>query len=362
MEARGSRRRFRYVGQIAPIDADTALFSLSLLSPDDGDWRAFASEHATSPLQHPVWLDTLTGAYRLHARIAALVGPRGTIVAGLPMIRSKLPWRNGWTSLPFTDTLEPVALDRGCRDRLLLAVAEHADGEPVLVRTHAALEGWVSRQVGTVEVIDLSDGAAGVLSGADSHHRRSVNRAHRAEAGLTAGPITSRAEFLGPSLALIARSRRRLGAPTQPRRYWRRMWELHEQDEAMTIGVYVGGRLAANGIFLIGGDHAVYKYGASDSDSRRLRTNFLMFATAFDLLASRGVRSMDFGVTDLQNTSLREFKARWGGEEQPAYFSATDARMLPDTLEPGPLLTKVIQRAPVFAGRAVGSVAYPFVA
>ena len=49
---------------------------------------------------------------------------------------------------------------------------------------------------------------------------RSVKRAHRPEVGLTARPITSRSEFLGASLALIARSRRRLGAPTQPRRYW----------------------------------------------------------------------------------------------------------------------------------------------
>jgi hypothetical protein len=36
--------------------------------------------------------------------------------------------------------------------------------------------------------------------------------------------------------------------------------------------------------------------------------------------------------------------------------------MLPDTLEPGPLLTKAIQRTPLFLGRTIGSIAYPFVA
>jgi len=70
----------------------------------------------------------------------------------------------------------------------------------------------------------------------------------------------------------------------------------------------------------------------------------MMFATAFDQLAARGVQSMDFGITDLRNASLRDFKGRWGGEEQAAHFSATDVRMLPDTLEPGPLLTRTIQR------------------
>jgi CelD/BcsL family acetyltransferase involved in cellulose biosynthesis len=335
---------------------------ISLLSTESEEWRAFAVRYAGSPLQHPAWLDTVTGSYRLRARIMAHTDSQGSILAGLPMIRSKLPWRNRWTSLPFTDTLEPVAVDKTHRDELLIAVAEHADAEPIVVRTHAALPGWFSRQVGTVQVIELSNGAEGVLRGADAHHRRSVNRAHRPEVGLIAKPITGRSEFLGASLDLIAQSRRRLGAPTQPRRYWSRVWELHERDEALTIGVYLGDKLVANGIFIIGSDHAVYKYGASDLATRRSRASFLMFATAFDRMAARGVKSMDFGITDLHNASLRQFKARWGGEEQPAHFSATDPRVLPTRLEPGRLLTKTIQHAPVFVGRTVGSFAYPFVA
>ena len=85
--------------------------------------------------------------------------------------------------------------------------------------------------------------------------------------------------------------------------------------------------------------------------SEDLRSNYLAFATALEHLVARGMRSMDFGITDLHNTSLRRYKVHWGGEERPAYFSATDASMLPDTLEPGRLLTTMIQRAPVFVGR-----------
>ena len=133
-------------------------------------------------------------------------------------------------------------------------------------------------------------------------------------------------------------------------------------SEALTIGVRFGDALVANGIFVIDDTDAVYKYGASDEATRHLRTSFLMFATAFDHLAARGIRTMDFGISALHNTGLRKFKARWGGEERPVRFSATDSRMLPDTLEPGPLLTKAIRHTPVFVGRTVGSVAYPFAA
>ncbi len=336
--------------------------SYTTLSPDNQSWRAFAAEHATSPLQRPGWLDVLTGAYGLRARIAALTDTEGSLLAILPMIRRKLPWRASWTSLPFTDTFEPVAVDSGRREELLVEMARHAGAEPVLVHTQIDLPGWSSRPVGTMQVIDVSGGAAGVLAQAESHHRRSVERSRRAEAGLSARPIVSRDEFLGANLALTASSRRRLGVPTQPSRYWSRVWELHERDEAMTIGVYLGDALVANGVFVIAGTHAVYKYGASEEANRHLRTNFLMFATAFDLLAARGVRSLDFGLSALENTGLRKFKSRWGGEELTVCFSATDPRMLPDKLEPGPLLTKTIQRTPVCVGRTVGSVAYPFVA
>jgi len=335
---------------------------ISLLAPEHQGWHTFALEHATSPLQHPTWLDTLAGAYGLHAKIIVLVDSQGSILAGLPVVRSKLPWRRRWSSLPFTDTLEPVAVDRARRDQLLIAAASAADADPIVVRTEATLPGWFSRQVGTVQVVDVSNGAAGVLGDATAGTRLEVSRARRPEGGLTARLITSRHEFLGASLSLIAQSRRRLGAPTQPRRYWSRVWELHEQDQALTVGVYLGEQLVANGVFILGSDHAVYKYSASDASARHLRTNYLMLATAFDEVAQRGAQSMDFGVTDLGNESLRKFKTRWGGEERPAHYSATDASLLPQTLEPGRLVSRTIQQAPTLVGRTIGSLAYPFVA
>jgi CelD/BcsL family acetyltransferase involved in cellulose biosynthesis len=335
---------------------------LTLLPPENQRWRTFAVERATSPVQHPTWLDALTRAYRLEARIMALTDPQGGLLAALPAIRSKLPWRQRWTSLPFTDTLEPVAVDRAHRDELLVAAAADADTRPILIRAHAPLRGWFSRQVGTVQLIDLSNGAEGVLRSAGAGTRREVNRAQRPEVGLAARPITSRSEFLGASLRLMARSRRRLGAPTQPTRFWSQVWDLHERGEALTIGVYLGDKLVATGVFIVGRKHAVYKYSASDSATWKLRANYLMLVTAFNQIAARGVQSMDLGITDLRNTSLRKYKARWGGEEHPAHFSATDVHLLPHTLEPGRLLTRTIQHMPVLVGRAIGALAYPYAA
>ncbi len=332
------------------------------MSPEEPSWRQFAQRAATTPLQLPAWLDVLIRAYRLHARVLALADGAGAVNAALPMIRSKLPWRRGWTSLPYTDMFDPVALGRERRDELLGKIVDDATDGPILIRTNVALPGWTSRQVGTVQVIDVSSGAEGVMRDASSATQRNLKRAQRQGAGLSARPITEASEFLGANLALMAQSRRRLGAPTQPRRYWDAVWGLHVRGGALTVGVYLAGRLVASGIFIVGEKYAVYKYGASDSATWKLRPNHLMFATAFDELAARGVRTMDFGITDLANRSLREFKSRWGGQEKPAHYSATDPRLLPDSLEPGQLLTRTIQHTPELVGRGVGALAYPLIA
>jgi hypothetical protein len=332
--------------------------TVNIISSDDQPWRQFAVAYATSPTQHPGWLDAITAAYSLESRVITLADSQRAIVAALPLIRRKLPWRNGWTALPFTDSFEPVAIDCRHRDELLMAAAD-TDSSHLLIRTHIGLPGWCSRQVGTVQMLDVTDGAEGVLRRTDAGTRREVRRAERPESELTAKVITSRDEFLGASLCLIAKSRRRLGVPTQPRRYWSQIWNLHERNEALTIGVYHKRKIVANGVFLVARNHAVYKYSASDSASWRLRANYLMLATAFDEIAARGVRSLDLGITDLCNKSLRKYKARWGGEERPAFFSATNAAMLPSTIEPGRLLSSIIQHTPEPVGRAIGAFAYP---
>ena len=334
-----------------------------MLEAADPGWCAFAEEHALSPTQRPGWLSVLTGAYGLRARIAALVVDDGGILAGLPMVAAKLPWRDRWSALPYTDLLDVVALGEEHRHALLLALAESARDETILMHADAAsVPGWFSRQLATMQVLEVSGGATEVLSGVSSSTKRHVARARRASAGLEASLVEDRSEFMGATVRLMAETRRRLGAPTQPLRYWGRIWELHARGEAVTIGVRLEGRLLACAVFLLGRRHAVYKYGASDLATRHLRTNYLVFAAAFDELAGRGIRTLDFGLSDLENEGLRSFKARWGGEERIVRFSATDPAALPRSLEPGRLVTGTIQRAPLMLGRMIGAVGYPLLA
>lgn len=333
-----------------------------LLEPEDSRWQQHALAHADSPLQHPAWLDTLRSAYGLRARIAALIGEDGEVGATLPLIASKLPRRRRWTALPFTDALAPVAAEETQRERLMGALAEHSHLGPTLVRCRVEAPGWTARQVGAVHVLDISAGLDAVLANAARTVRQNVRAAERPENGLSVGPIVSREQFMGANLGLIARSRSRVGVPTQPRRYWSRLWEMHERSEAYTLAVRVEDRPVATAVFLLGTQRAVFKYSASEAAVRNLRTNYLLLVTAIAHLRELGISWLDFGITDLRNTSLARFKRQWGCEEHPAFFSATDARLLPKSIEPGRLLSATIQRAPSSLGRTIGSLAYAYVA
>lgn len=354
-------RRYPDVETVTEV-APAAGIVLADASPDDRRWREFAAAHASSPLQSAAWLDVITGAYRLKAKVALALGPAGEVLAALPMIRGVLPGRRVWTALPFTDVCEPIAVHESHRLALLEELTARNPGDKLVVHARAERPGWHSREVGTTQVLDLSGGLDAVLAGAQAKHRRSVARASRADSGLTAALIEDRGRFLGECLDLTVRSRRRLGTPTQPRRYWQRIWSLHERGDAITVGVWRGEEIASVGTFLLCGDRAVNKYSASDVATRSLKTNFLMYAHAFEVLAARGIRTLDFGVSDLRNEGLRSFKAHWGGQELPVYYSATDERLLPDSLETGHMVAEAIRRCPVSLVRALGTVAYPLAA
>lgn len=333
---------------------------LTLLAPGDATWRGFAREHARSPFQLPGWIEILVSSYGLTAQVAALVDDWGEIVAGLPLIRSKLPWRRRWTALPFTDALDPIAVDGDRRDELLRLLAASDGLGPVVVHSGARQPGWANRLVGTRHEVDLSHGAEHMLANASRGHRRSVARARRA--GFWGGPVRSREEFLGPCLGVIARSRNRVGVPTQPRCYWSGLWDLSERGEAGIVAAWLDGDLVSTAVFLISGSHAVVKHAAADRSVRLQHASHFVFMTGFEDVHRRGVRTVDFGVSDIRNEGLHTFKARWGAVAHPVYYSATDSSLLPSTIEPGPIVTAAVKRAPVSFGRALGTVAYAFTA
>jgi hypothetical protein len=162
---------------------------------------------------------------------------------------------------------------------------------------------------------------------------------------------------------LHLRTRRRLGVPVQPRRFFRVLWRRAlEPGHGQLLLASAGGRPVAGAVFLHGAETTVYKYGASDERAWALRPNNLLFWEAIRGAAETPYRLMDFGRSEFPDTGLRSFKTGLGAIERPLVYSAPhghDASLGP---RGGRFLTAVIRRSPPTVCRAIGEGLYRYAA
>jgi lipid II:glycine glycyltransferase (peptidoglycan interpeptide bridge formation enzyme) len=187
---------------------------------------------------------------------------------------------------------------------------------------------------------------------------RSIARAHREQV------IVRRAtgeRDLDAFYALHTRTRRRQGVPVQPRQFFDLLWShLVVTGQAVILLADAPGRqTVAGALFLTGGGTTIYKFGASDVESRPVRANHLILWTAIEEACARGDRRFDFGRSDLGNHGLRAFKSSWGALERPLRYStlAPGAALDSESLAARALGT-AIRRGPSWVCRRAGAALY----
>ena len=117
------------------------------------------------------------------------------------------------------------------------------------------------------------------------------------------------------------------------------------------------GRSVAGAVFLFHGRTMVYKFGASERDAQRLRPNHLLMCSAIREACGRGLDIFDFGRTDLNGDSLREFKLGWGTTEEPLVYSYLGVESR-GTGRAAAALAPLIRRSPPVVCRTIGELFY----
>ncbi len=329
----------------------------------DQRWRTLLSGAPEgSVFHHPAWLALLQTSYRYQLCACCIEAHDGRLVAGLPVatVASRLTGRR-LVALPFSD-LCPAAVAR--------------DAPPY---AHAALGKALtdlqrSRDL-PLEIRAPSDVVPGASLGERFHHHvlalerdpaavqarfsrpqalRGVRRALRE--GLRAEVRTD-----GAALARFYRlhmaTRRRLGVPTQPRRFILGLEDLFDQGLGFVLLVRAAGEDAAAAVFLTSHDVLTYKYGASDPRSLAARPNNLLFMEAIRWGCEHGFRTLDLGRTHWGQDGLRSFKLAWGAEERELRYRHL-GRASPRDARVGGGLAALIRRSPPVASRLIGEVLY----
>jgi lipid II:glycine glycyltransferase (peptidoglycan interpeptide bridge formation enzyme) len=153
-----------------------------------------------------------------------------------------------------------------------------------------------------------------------SQVRRNIRRAARE--GVHVRRAERALDVVETYYALHLRTRRRLGVPPQPRRFFRLLWErMLERELGFALLAYVGKTPIAGAVFLGWNGRLTYKYGASNADHWNLRPNHAIFWDAIGWACKNGFRMLHFGRSGVEDVGLRAFKRSWGAEERTLFYT-----------------------------------------
>jgi CelD/BcsL family acetyltransferase involved in cellulose biosynthesis len=341
---------------------------MALLNVDDRRWTDFVEASPDSlPFHHPAWAHSLGKAYGFRTFAVVLTDATDRITAGMPLMEVSAPLRRPkWVALPFTDVCPPLIGPGASLEDLLAEVdaARWAAGVAhVEVRAEVAGPHAHARTSGVIHRLDLESDAEALLRRVGSQQtRRNVRRAQREGVQIRRG--ASRSDLTEVFYRLHVDTRRRLGVPVQPQRFFEALWDhLIEPGLGFVSIAEAGGTGVAGALFLAWRGTLTYKYGASDAAYWPLRPNHLIFWDAISWSCAHGYRTVDFGRSDASNLGLRQFKSGWGAEETTlVYTTITDRPLHESRGQLASALRPAIRHAPPWVCRALGRLLYRYAA
>ena len=331
------------------------------LEASSGAWRGYATAHPRATIfHHPAWTDLLAEQYGFETR-AACIYRDGAIVAGLPYCVVASPFRaRRWVSLPFSDHCVPLASVPADQALLLEHLQRSASEAQCRLEVRASsmhVAGLWESTTHWLHTTRIDLPADALMKTFDADARRCIRKAH--EVGFRT-EVRHDLDALAAFYRLHTLTRRRLGVPVQP---WRYFVMLQRHLLAKGLGFVALTRLGAEpvaaGVFCSFNGSTCYKYGASN-EARGL-ANYAMLWDAMRLAQQQGSTSFDFGKTSTDNQGLRFFKRKWGSEETPLAYSLcppppSDER--PERAVAMRMAGAVIRNSPALVCRLAGEALY----
>jgi CelD/BcsL family acetyltransferase involved in cellulose biosynthesis len=344
-------------------------FRSTVVDPiEDARWLELAqASGGGSIFHHPAWLRLLTATYR-YPLAAHCVTAGDRLLAGLPVatVASRLTGRR-LVALPFSDLCPPLVRGDAPQDAspaLALALRQVAAREGCSFEVRGAgavLEDAAPGERFHHHLLRLGvDVSAVERRFAKAQVKRGVRRALRD--GLRV-ELRTDAPAIADFYRLHLGTRRRLGLPTQPRRFIAGLAGVFDEGLGFIALVRSSELPVAAAVFLTFGSTLTYKYGASDQAWLRSRPNNLLFMEAIRWGCEHGYERLDFGRTHWGQEGLRSFKLAWGAEERELRYRQVAGKShevgssgLGASARRG--LATVIRRSPPLTSRIAGELFY----
>jgi hypothetical protein len=326
-------------------------------------WKQLGEASGNATLFHtPAWAQVLRRAYGFRV-FAATLERDGKVLAGCLLSRTKNPFARHVVGLPFSDSCAPLGVDQDAIAALMrgLAAAPPLGGN-LEIRGIKASAPWQTVDCFEQWSLDLARPFAEVQRAADRNFRRQVKRAASEAFKIENGDS---AAMLRRFYAIQLETRRRLGVPPQPLRFFSLVREVFAQSHGLEVWLAsCAGRDQAAVVVLRDGPTLYAKWSARTAESAA-GASHLLFFSILEHHAGKAV-SLDLGRTDARNTGLARFKAEMGAAPVPlpySYFPRTARRTsAEDPDRATSALTRIWRRVPLPVTRAVGAIAYRYLA
>jgi hypothetical protein len=274
-------------------------------------YTEFINSHADASFFHsPTWARVLHETYGFIPQCIACI-ENGQIRGLISFMEThSLFGTKRCVSLPFSDFCEPLFENGDDFQKTFEALTRKAQAEKWVsiqlrggTRLHSSAEPYDTI---ITHDIDLTQSEPALFQSFRSSTKRNIRNAK--ESGLAVTHETS-LEATREFYRLQCLTRKEHGLPPQP---WIFFKNLHEKAISRDMGFItlaaIDKKFIAGYVFLIHGNRALYKYGASDKVYQNLRPNNLVLWEGIRKCQVLGCRNLNLGRTEMHNIGLLQFK------------------------------------------------------
>lgn len=301
------------------------IYSLDPIS--DSRWSDLVARHPRGSAFHTAgWLRALRSTYGYTPLVLTHTAPGQPLDGGLLLCRvSSRITGTRLVSLPFADHCEPLLADPGAFGAFLqplLAQYARERMDYIEFRPRLPFEnvppGFRTGSRYWFHELDLAESSDQLFS---HFHKSSIQRkVRRAERERLSYEDGSSPRLLEEFYRLLVLTRRRHCLPPQPREWFRNLLECMGDTVQIRMACKDGHPIAAI-LTLWYRSCVIYKYGCSDERHHNLGGMPFLFWRLIVESKSRGMKTLDFGRSDLDNEGLVTLKDRLGAtKSQLAYY------------------------------------------
>lgn len=326
----------------------------------DSRWNDFVEKHPLGCIfHHSVWKEVLEKTFpQLKSFYFIAEDSDASIRGAIPFF-----WVNSWitgsrfVSLPFSLYCDPLVETQRIFNLLIKDIVEkqrQIDAGFIVIRTRFVSDLFTDTDfkqfIGYKNHTLILDSSLEAIKG--SFHRscvrQRINRAEQSHVTVTEACSESDVKCF---YDLYYITRKKIGFPPQPYRFYRNMWDiLYPRNMLGILIAKYQDQPVSSLLFLKYKQRVHAEYMGTDDNFLDHSPNILLFWKAIQLVKAEGYRFFDFGGSAINNLNLIAFKRRWGTvEEDISHYYFPNIKGLSSELEQSvkyKLLTKLSPKLP----------------